>query len=432
MKLRIFVVAALMFAAPVAAQTSAPPAAGLPMVAIPPLPTPKVENTAAGQTHAIGLQVAEVIAADLRASGVVAPVGPASLRVYSYPEVTGPMFQQWQSIGAKSLVTGFVRKDSDDLLTIGCYLYDIPTRREVTRKGFRVPVREWRRAAHRCSDAVYSGLTGKPGIFDTRIVYVSESGPAASRQKRLAMMDSDGSSHRFLTEGTSTAINPSLSPDATQVAYTAFENRMPHVRIIEVEGGADRPLLPNAPGLTFAPSFSPDGGQILFSMAMNGNTDLYIMSAEGGVPRRLTSTPGIDTSGSFSPDGRRIVFESDRSGTSQLYVMNADGSDQRRISFGAGRYGAPAWSPEGDLIAFSRGNGIGVMTAAGEDERMLTGNPFDDGPSWGASGQTLIFHRKDPARGITTLMSVTLGGGQPVARLTPQDGSDADWSKVRE
>jgi TolB protein len=432
MMLRIFALVALMFAAPVAAQTDAPRAAGLPMVAIPPLPTPKVEQTAAGQTHAIGLQVAEVIAADLRASGVVAPVGPANLRVYSYPEVTGPMFQQWQSIGARSLVTGFVQKNSEDLLTIGCYLYDIPSRREITRKGFRVPVREWRRAAHRCADAVYSGLTGRPGIYDTRIVYVAEGGPAANRQKRLAIMDSDGSNHRFLTEGATTVISPNLSPDATRVAYTAFEGRMPQVRIVETEGGADRPLLPNALGLTFAPSFSPDGRRILFSMATNGNTDLYIVDADGGVPQRLTSTPGVDTSGSFSPDGSKIVFESDRSGTSQIYVMNADGSDQRRISFGAGRYGAPVWSPQGDMIAFSRGNGIGVMTAAGADERMLTANPFDDAPSWGASGQTLIFHRRDAGRGTISLMSVGLEGGEARVRLTPQDGSDADWSKVPE
>lgn len=429
---RILALALLVIAAPAAAQTGGAPPAGLPMVAIPPLPTPKIEQTAAGQTHAIGLQVAEVIASDLRASGVAAPVGPANLRVYSYPEVTGPLFQQWQSIGAKSLVTGFVQATSGDRLTIGCYLYDIAGKREITRKGFRVPVREWRRAAHGCADAVYTGLTGRPGIFDTRIVYVAEGGPAASRQKRLAMMDSDGSNHRFLTPGTSTVIEPALSADGTRVAYTAFDGRVPQVRVIDSEGGEDRPLVASAQGLTFAPSFSPDGRRILFSMALNGNTDLYVVNADGGVPQRLTSTPGIDTAGSFSSDGSKIVFESNRSGSAQIYVMNADGRDQRRISFGAGRYGAPAWSPSGDLIAFSRGNGIGVMTSAGADERMLTANPLDEGPSWGASGQDLIFHRRDAARGTVSLMSVSLAGGEPRVRLTPQDGSDADWSKVRE
>jgi TolB protein len=432
MRVRYFLLAALMAASPAVAQTGGAPPAGLPVIAVPPLPTPKVEQTAAGQTHAIGLQVAEVIASDLRASGVVAPIGPANLRVYSYPEVTGPQFQQWRSTGAKALVTGFVQASGDDQLTVGCYLFDINERREVARKGFRVPVREWRRAAHRCADVIYTGLTKRSGIFDTRIVYVAESGQRTARQKRLAIMDADGSNHNFLTSGSATVVDPSISPDGDYVAYTSFEGRTPHVRIAETTGGADRPLLTGLPPrLSFSPVFSPDGQRILFSMAVDGNTDLYVVNAGGGAPQRLTSTPGSDTSGSFSPDGSQIVFASDRSGTPQLYVMNADGSGQRRISFGPGRYGAPAWSPSGDLIAFSRG-GIGVMTSAGRDERMLTSNSLDEGPSWGPSGLDLVFHRSDPARGRTSLMFVSVSGGEPRERLTPQDGSDADWSKVQE
>jgi len=429
---RIFALAAVLIASPALAQTIEPPKSdGLPVVAVPPLPTPKIEQTAAGQTHAIGLQVAEIIAADLRTSGVAAPIGPKNVRIYSYPEVTGPLFQQWRSVGAKALVTGFVQARDDGRLTIGCYLYDIGERREIARKGFLVPVTEWRRAAHRCADAVYTGLTGKPGVFDTGIVYVAESGAPASRQKRIAMMNGDGSDHRFLTNGTTTALEPRLSPDGEQVAYTALEARAPRVRIIDVDSGADRPLLPGG-AMSFAPSFSPDGQKILFSMAVNGNTDLYVMDVGGGAPRRLTSTPGTDTSGSFSPDGTQIVFESDRSGTPQLYVMSADGTGQRRISFGAGRYGAPAWSPAGNLIAFSRGSGIGVMTTAGTDERMLTSYPYDEGPSWGPNGQSLLFQRFDPATRRPSLMTVSTSGGEARPRVTPQDGSDPDWSQVQE
>jgi TolB protein len=167
-------------------------------------------------------------------------------------------------------------------------------------------------------------------------------------------------------------------------------------------------------------------------MAVNGNTDLYVMNVEGGTPQRLTGTPGADTAASFSPDGRRIVFASDRSGTSQLYVMNADGTDQRRISFRAGPYGAPAWSPTDDLIAFSSAGGIGVMASSGSEERMLTTDPSDDGPSWSPSGQDLLFHRREPARGTMSLMSVPVAGGQARVRLTPQEGSDAYWLKVQE
>ncbi|QIK78901.1 Tol-Pal system protein TolB [Sphingomonas piscis] len=414
-----------------AQQPAAPDAGGVPMVAVPPLPTPKIEQTSAGQTHAIGLQVAEVIVSDLRTTGAAAPVGPQNLRVYSYPEVTGPLFQQWKSIGAKYLVTGFVQAREGDRLTIGCYLYDINLRREVARKGFVVPTGEWRTAAHRCSDAIYTGITKKPGMFDARIAYVSESGAIGERQKRIAVMDSDGSNHRFLTTNTRTVIEPTMAPSGEVVAYTSLDQRLPQIRIVTMADGSDRPLLPGA-AMTFAPRFSPDGERMLFSMDVNGNTDLYIVSLAGGAPVRLTSTPGSDTAGSFSPDGSKIVFESERSGSPQLYVMNADGSSQQRISFGQGRYSAPVWSASGDLIAFSRGAGIGVMTATGGDERMITGNPYDEEPSWSPSGDQLLFQRYDPATRRMSLMSVAASGGEARVRLTPQDGSDPDWSQVQE
>jgi len=428
---RLLALFPLGLAASASAQTVEPPASGgLPVVAVPPLPTPKVTQTEAGQTHAIGLQVAEVIAADLRTSGVAAPIGPKNVRVYSYPEVTGPLFQQWRSVGAKALVTGFVQARADGRLTIGCYLYDISERRELARKGFVVPVTGWRRAAHRCADTVYKGLTGKAGMFDSTVVYVAESGSPEARQKRIAMMDGDGSNHRFLTAGNTTVLTPRLSPDGGQIAYTALEDGVPRVRVIDVENGSDRPLLPQ--GITFSPRFSPDGRRLLLSMAVNGNTDLYLIDTEGGPPQRLTSTPGADTAGSFSPDGARIVFESDRSGSPQLYLMNIDGSAQRRISFGTGRYGTPAWSPAGDLIAFSRSSGIGVMTSEGTDERMLTSGGYDEAPSWAANGQLLLFQRTDPRSRRSSLMTIGLGGDEPRVRVTPQDGSDPHWSQVQE
>jgi TolB protein len=269
-------------------------------------------------------------------------------------------------------------------------------------------------------------------MFDSRIVYVAESGPVGERQKRIAIMEADGSNHRFLTDGASTAVTPILSPDGEQVAYTGFASRVPQVRIVDVSGGGDRPLLQGA-AISFAPTFSPDSRRLLFSMAANGNTDLYSANVDGSSVQRLTSTPGVDTSASFSPDGSKIVFQSDRSGTPQLYVMNSDGSGpQRRISFGGGAYASPVWSPAGDLIAFTRGGGIGVMTAAGADERLLTTSPNDQEPTWAPNGQQLLFYRAEPAGRRMSLMSVPVSGGAATVKVTPQDGSDPDWSQVQE
>ncbi|MFL6733962.1 MAG: Tol-Pal system beta propeller repeat protein TolB [Sphingomicrobium sp.] len=440
--LKFLALGAALLASPALAQDAAPQQVvqapttqGTPTVMVPPLTTPKVEQTAGGPTNSLGLQVAEVIAADLRSTGAVMAIGPAKVRVYSYPEVTGPLFSAWRSLGAKSLVTGFVQARQDGRLTIACYVYDVPSGRELARKGFVVPVDGWRRGAHRCADAIYTGLTKKPGQFDTRIVYVAESGPAWERIKRLAVMDADGSNHQYLTAGTSTAIAPSISPAGDRIVYTSFFNRQPQLRVVDVATGAEQPLVA-LPGMTFGPAFAPDGQRIAFSMAMNGNTDLFVVDGAGGMLQRLTLSPGTDTGASFSPDGKRIVFESDRSGTAQIYVMNADGSGQRRISFGGASYGAPSWSPDGDMILFRRtdprGSGIGVMTATGSDERMLTTNLLDDGPAWAPSGQMAIFYRPDPVAGRSALLTVPLSGGEPRPMQTPQDGSDPSWSAVQQ
>ncbi|WP_294013407.1 Tol-Pal system beta propeller repeat protein TolB [Sphingomonas sp.] len=399
------------------------------VIAVPQLATPENVATPAGDTGLIARYVADVITSDLRSTRELMPIGPANSRVYSYPEATAPSFALWRATGAKVLVTGFVQARSDGRLTVACYLHDLAGGREIARKGFVVAASEWRRAAHRCSDTVYEKLAGRPGWFDTQIAYVAESGASSSRVKRIALMDSDGTAHRYVTAGDTTVLAPRMGPGGERIAYVSFTGGQAHVRIVDVESGNDRPLLPGN-ATSFGPAFSADGKRVLFSMAMDGNTDVYVANAEGGGLQRLTSTPGIDTAASFSPDGRRIVFESDRSGSQQLYVMNADGSEQRRISFGGVRYASPAWSADGELIAFTRIAGstlsIGVMSATGSEERVLTSGPQDEGPSWSAGGRDLLFQRSVGAR--NGLYVVSIEGGTPRRMTTPQDGSDPDWS----
>jgi TolB protein len=399
------------------------------VIIVPPLSTPENVQTPSGWSGVIARQVADVIAADLRSTAELVPLGPENARVYPHAEATAPSFREWRKTGAKSLVTGFVQVRPDGRLTVACYLHDIAGGREVARKGFVVAAGEWRRAAHRCSDTIYLALTKRPGSFDTRIAYVAESGPKSARVKRIAIMDSDGTQHRYLTGGDSTVLTPRQSPDGERLAYVSFAGGQSHIRLVDLTSNDDRPLLPGN-AMSFAPSFSSDGRRLVFSMAIEGNTDIYTANAHGGGLQRLTSTPGIDTSPSFSPDGTRIVFESDRSGTPQIYTMNSDGSEQRRVSFGGANYQAPAWSPDGELIAFTRraGDGlrVGVMSATGASERVLTRGPDDEAPSWGASGRDLLFQRTEGTR--TAIYSVSVDGGEGRRITTPQDASDPHWS----
>jgi TolB protein len=402
-------------------------------IAVPAMPTPAVAQTAAGSTDALGRQVAEVIAANLRNSGLFRPSGPSGIRAIGFDEVTAPQFEGWSAAGAAALVQGFVRANPDGELTVGCYLYDVALKTELTRQGYVVAPRDWRRAAHKCADAIYSRLSGESPFFDSRIAYIAESGPKNARIKRLAIMDSDGANHRFITNGQTMALTPRFSPDYKSIVYLSYLGKRPRIFIYDVEGGRQR-LVTESANPTFAPRFSPDGKWILYSMAVNGNTDIYRISVNGGTPLRLTSSPGIDVGGSYSPDGSRIVFESDRSGSQQIYVMNADGSNQQRISFGGGRYATPEWSPRGDLIAFTKIAGnfrIGVMTPAGGGERLLTDSWQDEAPSWSPNGRVIQFFRTTQGgSGRSSVWQVDLTGVNERRIPTPIDGSDPAWGPL--
>ncbi len=425
--------AVLFLASPAAAQTAeAPPVL---VVAVPPLATPKDTETPAGTTWAIANQIADLIAKDLRWSRRFMPVDVKSLRAPSYPEVTAPNYRMWRGAGARALVSGFVQARDDGRLTIGCYLYDTHSQRERTRKGFLISPSDWRRAAHKCADAVYAEFTGEPGLFQTRIAYVEERGLPAARTKRIAVQDMDGTGHKYLTQGEVLVTTPVWSPSGDQLAYTSLAAGQLHVRLIDADSGDNRPLRQDG-SITFAPAFSPSGEQILFSSAIGGNTDIQLMDLGSGLLNRLTSTPGTDTSASFSPDGRRIAFESDRSGSQQIYVMNVDGTEQRRISFGRGAYASPRWSPDGEHIAFTGIWGqvkrVGIIKPDGTGERIVTDGNADQAPSWGPGGQHLLFQRRDPRSGGTRMFITAITGGEPREITTQLDASDPAWSKVEE
>lgn len=444
-------VAFLLLTAPVAAQQPATPAQApgqsqplevsvtggisAPMpIAIPVMPAAASVDTAAGSTDTLGRQLAAIVANDLKGSGLFSPLGADRLKPVAFAEVNAPQFDYWGGTGAQALVQGYVRANGDGTLTVGCYLYDVSARAELARQGFVVPPADWRRAGHKCADSIYSRLTGEGPYFDSRVVYVSETGPKAHRIKRLAIMDQDGANHRFLTNGQSIVLTPRFAPNQQSIVYMSYLGRIPSIYVYDIGSGRQRLVVSNA-ATTFAPRFSPDGRWILFSMAQAGNTDIYRVSSQGGAPQRLTTSPGIDTGGSYSPDGSRIVFESDRSGGQQIYVMNADGSDQHRISFGGGRYATPVWSPRGDLIAFTRIAGsfrIGIMSPTGGGEKLLTDDWQDEGPSWSPNGRVITFFRSGRGNsGKADVWSVDLTGVNERRIPTPLDGSDPAWGPLR-
>lgn len=446
-----FLLAAVLPASALLAQTAAPaPAASPPpeveedvvgsldndaRIAIPAFATNAdvPTQTSAGSTSTLGFAMANVIFSDLRNNGLFKPSGPASLPRPALSQVQAPDYGGWRTRGADMLVQGYVRAEAGGNITVGCYLYDVALGQQRVRAGWTVAPGDWRRAAHKCADLVYSNLSGENPFFDSRIAYIAETGPKDRRMKRLAIMDSDGANHTFLTTGQTIALTPRYSPDYKSIMYLSYTNGQPRIYIIDPQTKAQRLLLSSNNPL-FAPRWSPDGRWVLYSMATGGNTDIYKIPAAGGTPVKLTDAPGIDIGGSFSPDGSRIVFESDRSGSQQVYVMNADGTNQRRISFFGGRAATPEWSPRGDQIAFTHIVGnlrIAVMDPAGGNLRYLTDSWQDEAPTWAPNGRVIQFFRTTKTTGQTGLWQVDLTGRNERRLETPVDGSDPAWGPLR-
>jgi TolB protein len=390
-------------------------------------------QTTEGSTAALGRSLAQVVSANLRNNGLFKPSGPDGLPQPGFGKVQSPDYGVWASRSAEMLVQGYVRASGDGQLAIGCYLYDVALREQLAKGGWVVGAGDWRRAAHKCSDLVYSRLSGENPFFDSRIAYIAETGPKSRRVKRLAIMDSDGANHRYLTSGQATALTPRFSPDYKEILYLSYLGGNPRIYVYNLGSNSQR-LITESRNPTFAPRWSPDGRWILYSMAIGGNTDIYKVAASGGAPVKLTDNPGIDIGGSFSPDGSRIVFESDRSGSQQVYVMNADGSGQQRISFIGGRAATPEWSPRGDQIAFTHMAGnfrIAVISPSGGGLRHLTDSWQDEAPTWAPNGRIIQFFRTEKNSGKAAIWQVDLTGRNERRLPTPVDASDPAWGPVR-
>ena len=386
-------------------------------------------------TDGIGAKIAAVVEADLKRSGLFAPVGRAAfIEKISNPDQP-PRFEDWKVINAEALVVGRISKEADGRLRAEFRLWDTFAGQQMTGQQFFTQPENWRRVAHIIADAIYERITGEKGYFDTRIVFVSESGPKTDRKRQLAIMDQDGENVRMLTGSKDIVLPPRFSPSRQEVTYMSFEGDQPRVYLLQLETG-QREVVGNFPGMTFSPRFSPDGQRVIMSLQQDGNANIYTMDLRSRTTTRLTSTAAIDTSPSYSPDGARIAFESDRGGRQQLYVMNADGSGQQRISFGDGSYSTPVWSPRGDLIAFTKQSGgkfsIGVMKTDGSGERILTTGFHNEGPTWAPNGRVLMFFRQNSGAGGPALYSIDLSGYNEQQVKTPAFGSDPAWSPLLE
>ena len=384
-----------------------------------------------GDEAQTGRDMAQVVAADLERSGLFRPLDARSF-IQTVAAGEGPRFGDWRQINAQALVTGSVQAQGDGRFRVEFRLWDVVAEQQLAGFAYTTTRQNWRRIAHIIADEIYKRITGEDGYFDSRIVYIAESGPAQQRTKRLAIMDQDGANHQYLTDGRALVLTPRFSPSAQQVTYLSYEAGTPRVYLFNIDTGHQESI-GDFPGMTFAPRFSPDGNRLVLSRSEAGTTNIFLMDLGSRRMSRLTEGNSINTTPSFSPDSSKIVFNSDRGGSQQLYVMGAGGGEGQRISFGSGKYGTPVWSPRGDLIAFTKIDGgsfyIGVMRPDGSGERLLTQDFLVEGPTWAPNGRVLMYFREGRGSG-PRLYTIDLTGSNQHQAKTPGDASDPAWSPL--
>jgi TolB protein len=399
-----------------------------------PLPIAVPKFFAAGQDDGeTANAVTQIITANLQRSGLFAPIDPTAYveRIASVDAV--PRFPDWRTINAQALITGRIGRVADGRLQAEFRLWDVLAGQQLDGKQYLTTTDNWRRIAHIISDAIYERLTGQGGYFDSRVVFVDETGPGERRIKRLAIMDQDGANVRYLTRGDDLVLTPRFSPSTQEITYMAYGQGDPRVYLYNIETG-QREIVGNFPGMSFSPRFSPDGQRVIMSLQEGSNSNLFVMDLRSKATTRLTDSQAIDTAPSYAPDGAKICFESDRGGRQQIYVMGATGGSAQRISFGDGSYSTPVWSPRGDFIAFTRQSqgkfAIGVMKPDGSGERILTEGFHNEGPTFSPNGRVIMFFRDPGGSAGPSLYSVDISGRNEQRIPTPSYASDPAWSPL--
>jgi TolB protein len=380
----------------------------------------------------VGRELTQIITANLRRCGLFAPIDQAAYieKITNLDAV--PRFADWRVINAQALVTGRIKREGGRLL-VDFRLWDVFAEQQRAGTRYNTPAENLRRVAHIISDVIYERLTGEKGYFDSRVVFIDESGPKDRRMKRLALMDQDGAGLRYLTRGDELVLTPRFSPSTQEITYMSYGQSEPRVYLFNIETG-QKEVVGDFPGMTFSPRFSPDGQRVIMSIQTTGSSNLYVMDLRSRHLLRLTENSGIDTAPCYSPDGARICFESDRGGSQQVYVMPAQGGAAQRISFGDGSHSTPVWSPRGDYIAFTKVGGgkfaIGIMKPDGSGERILTEGFHNEGPTFCPNGRVVMFFRDASGSAGPSLFTVDITGRNEQRVPTPSFASDPAWSPL--
>jgi tol-pal system beta propeller repeat protein TolB len=375
------------------------------------------------------LDIASVVAGDLKSSGLFAPLPARNLR--THPHEGGEVnFQDWRALGVENLVVGRLRANAPDHYTVEFQLFDVYKGAELKGWGFPVAEKDLRRAAHYVSDIIYEILIGERGAFNTQIAYITSAQSAGEPTYSLWVAGADGHDQQLIQRSPRPLISPAWSPDGRQLAYVSFEADRLAIYVQEVVTDQRRQVAA-FPGINSAPAWSPNGKQLALTLSKDGNPDIYILDLAKESTRRITNNPAIDTEPAWSPDGRSLVFTSDRGGRPQIYRLDLSGGEAQRITFEGSYNACPVYSPDGKRLAMVQGDQgayrIAVLDLKTGLQRVLTDGSLDESPSFSPNGRMILYGSIDGNREVLNTVSID---GRFKQRLVGQEDEvrDPAWS----
>ena len=373
---------------------------------------------------------------DLRLFELFIPVAPKvySALAKSEAQTEQPNYSAWSKLGAQWLIKGQYEKSEsgDGKYKFVFRLFDVVNEQFLVGKRYQGKKSFMRKIMHRFADEVMEQLTGKRGVAETRLAFLSRTRDG----KEMHAVDFDGANVQKLTDEKSVILSPDWSPDGRFIVYTSYKAHNPDLILLDPDGKRRRRPLLRLPGINSAAAWSPDGSKISLVLSKDSNSEIYVLNRWRKLTR-LTRHFNIDTSPTWSPDGKQIAFTSDRSGTGrpQIYIMDATSGDRtgvKRITFQSRYNDNPSWSPDGDKIAFTsmvkRNFQIKIYNTETRKTTNVTSGPGSkEEPTWSPDGQFLAYRL---TRGRKPSIHIKRVGGGKSRQLTflPNGGVSPTWS----